>query len=72
MSQQIKFVTPNNDWAAIDNSAAPSPTTLNAGTLQGYDTTAPGATSQGLNSFADTETRGTDGTFPNNMAIGIT
>jgi hypothetical protein len=54
MSQQIKFTTPNNDWAAIDNSAAPSPTTLNAGTLQGYDTTAPGATSRSTNPFADT------------------
>jgi len=54
MSQQIKFITPNNDWAAIDNSAAPAPTTLNAGTLQGYDTTAPGATSQSTNPFADT------------------
>jgi hypothetical protein len=56
MPTQIKFSLPNGDWAAIDNSAAPAPTTLNAGTLQGYDTTTPGATSQGLNSFADTGT----------------
>jgi hypothetical protein len=57
MSQptQVKFVTPNNDWAVIDNSAAPSVTTgFNAGTLQGYDTTAPGAVAQGTNPFGDT------------------
>jgi hypothetical protein len=56
MSQQIKFVTPNNDWAAIDNSAAPTFPTFNAGTSLGYDTTAPGATAQGLNTFGDTGT----------------
>jgi hypothetical protein len=54
MSQQIKFTTPNNDWAAIDNSAAPTFPTFNAGTTLGYDTTAPGATSQSTNPFADT------------------
>jgi len=54
MAQQIKFTTPNNDWAAIDNSAAPTFPTFNAGTSLGYDTTAPGATSQSTNPFADT------------------
>jgi len=54
MSQQIKFITPNNDWAAIDNSAPPTFPTFNAGTNLGYDTTAPGATSQSTNPFADT------------------
>ncbi len=52
---QVKFTLPNGDWCAVDNSAAPSATTnFNAGTLQGYDTTAPGATSQATNPFGDT------------------
>jgi hypothetical protein len=56
MPTQIKFGLPNNDWAAIDNSAAPTFPTFNAGTSLGYDTTAPGATAQGLNTFGDTGT----------------
>jgi hypothetical protein len=53
MTTQIKFVTPNGDRTAIDNSAAPAFPSVNAGTLQGYDTTAPGATAQGTNPFGD-------------------
>ena len=54
MATQVKFVTPNSDFCVIDNSAAPSFPTLAVGTHLGYDTTAPGASSQGLNPIADT------------------
>lgn len=53
---QAKFVLPNGDWCAIDNSAAPATSVLNAGALLGYDTTSPGAVAQGLNTFGDTGT----------------
>lgn len=52
---QVKFGLPNGDWCAVDNSAAPSVTTgFNAGAIQGYDTTAPGAVAQSTNPFGDT------------------
>jgi hypothetical protein len=61
MSQptQIIFGTPNNDWNAIDNSAAPSFPTLNSGSGLGYDTVAPGsvpagAVAQATNPYGDT------------------
>lgn len=54
MATQVKYTTPNNDWCQIDNSAAPVFPTLSAATSIGYDTTAPGATSQGSNPTADT------------------
>src|SRR4030081_120882 len=75
MSQpiQIKYGLPNGDWAAIDNSAAPAFPTFNAGTHVGYDTTTPGATAQGLNTFADTGTVLLDSvndTAPNTFKMG--
>lgn len=55
MSQQVKFVLPNGDWCNVDNSVAPSVTTgFNAGAIQGYDTTVPGASAQSTNPFGDT------------------
>ncbi len=54
MATQVKFATPNSDFCVIDNSAAPATSILNAGAPIGYDTTAPGATSQGSNPVADT------------------
>lgn len=42
------------EWVQIDNSAAPTFPTLNAGAHVGYDTSAPGAVNQGLNKFGDT------------------
>jgi len=57
MATQVNYTTPNNDFSVIDNGAAPAFPSPNAGALQGYDTIAlPGATSQGLNQFADTGT----------------
>src|SRR5436309_1860007 len=56
MATQVKFATPNSDFCVIDNSSAPSFPSLSAGTHIGYDTTSPGATSQGGNPFADTGT----------------
>lgn len=52
---QVKFTTPNNDFCVVDNAAAPTFPSPNAGALQGYDTTT-GAVAQGLNSFGDTGT----------------
>ena len=54
MATQVKFTTPNSDFCVVDNSAAPSFPSLSASTHLGYDTTAPGATSQGSNPIADT------------------
>lgn len=54
MAKQIIFGTPNADWCAVDNSAAPVYPTLSNSTSLGYDTTAPGAGSQSTNPFADT------------------
>lgn len=51
---QVKFTTPNNDWCAIDNAAAPAFPSLSAQTHIGYDTVASGANSQGSNPIADT------------------
>ena len=42
------------EWSQVDNSAAPTYPTLNAGAQLGYDTTVPGATSQASNGIADT------------------
>jgi hypothetical protein len=56
MATQVKFATPNSDFCVIDNSSAPTFPSLNAGAHIGYDTTAPGATSQGSNPVADTGT----------------
>lgn len=56
MPTQIKFSLPNGDFSVIDNSSAPTFPTMNANTHIGYDTTAPGATAQGTNPFADTGT----------------
>lgn len=58
---QVKFTLPNNDWAAIDNSAAGVTITINGTTSNnwagvGFDITTPGAIAQGLNSFGDTGT----------------
>lgn len=60
---QIKFVLPNGDWCAIDNSAAGATVTSNGTppnsnnwTGVGFDITSPGAVAQGLNSFGDTGT----------------
>jgi hypothetical protein len=54
MSKQIIFGTPSADWCAVDNSSAPTYPTLSNSTSLGYDTTAPGATSQASNPFGDT------------------
>jgi hypothetical protein len=54
MAKQIIFATPSADWCAVDNSSAPTFPTLSNATSIGYDTTAPGATSQSTNPFADT------------------
>jgi hypothetical protein len=57
MSQQVRFNSPNGDWAAIDNSAGSATTILNAGAPIGFDTPATvpvGATSQATNPFGDT------------------
>ena len=56
MATQMKSGLPSGEFSVIDNSAAPTFPTLSAGTSLGYDTTAPGATSQGSNPFADTGT----------------
>jgi hypothetical protein len=58
---QVIFTDPNNDWNAIDNSAASLTTTLNNSAPIGFDTPALvgypiGAKAQGLNSFANTGT----------------
>ncbi len=55
-AKQTIFVTPNNDWCCVDNSAAPTFPTFNANTQLGYDTTAPGTLSQATNPFGDTGT----------------
>jgi hypothetical protein len=54
MSQQIKFNTPSGDWCAVDNSSAPTFPTLSAGTHLGYDTSAPGSTTQVANPYGNT------------------
>ena len=55
MATQVKYTTPNNDFCVIDNAAAPTFPSTNAGALQGYDTIAPpGSTAQGTNPFGDT------------------
>jgi hypothetical protein len=54
MAKQIIFATPSADWCAVDNSNAPTFPTLSNSTNLGYDTTAPGATSQANNGIADT------------------
>jgi hypothetical protein len=53
---QVFAGTPNGEFSAIDNSAAPTFPSLNAGTHIGYDTTAPGANSQGTNPFGGSGT----------------
>lgn len=54
MATQMKSGLPSGEFSIIDNSAAPTFPTLNAATSIGYDTTAPGATAQATNPFADT------------------
>lgn len=56
---QIKFSLPDNGFAVIDNSAAPTFPSLSAGTHIGYNTPSvaavpSGANSQGSNPIADT------------------
>ena len=65
MATQIKYGTPGAEYCVVDNSAAPTFPSLNAGAHLGYDTTAPGATSQGSNAF-------TNGTIPGFLASGAT
>ena len=54
MATQVKTGLPSGEFLVLDNSVAPAFPSLNAGAHIGYDTTAPGATSQGSNPFADT------------------
>lgn len=51
MSQptQMPNGTPDGGYCVIDNSAAPTFVTFDAGTHIGYDTTSPGAIDQGVN-----------------------
>jgi hypothetical protein len=56
MATQLIVNDPNNDMLVIDNAAAPTFPTLNAGAEIGYDTTAPGTQTQGLNPYGDTGT----------------
>ena len=56
MATQAKSGLPGGEFSVIDNGAAPSFPTLNAGTSIGYDTIATGTQSQGTNPIADTGT----------------
>src|ERR1043165_1002237 len=56
MATQVKFTSPNGDFAVIDNGTPSSFPTLSAGTHVGYDTGFVGTQSQGTNPIADTGT----------------
>ncbi len=56
MAQPAQIFTPGdpaNGYVVVDDSAAPSFPTLNAGAELGYDTTTPGAVGQGQNVFSN-------------------
>lgn len=55
MATQIKFNTPNTDFAVVDNGSPFTFPTLSAGTHIGYDTVPPpGETAQATNPYGDT------------------